>query len=271
MTSRHLALWLALALVPSTTGCDAVGGLLGTDGSKSSRSSGDESEADEASDDEAKPKKKSKKAKPEGSSEADAKPASKDAKDFPAPDSFASPPLVAGAFSRLRVTKNGQPDGEQLIEILEVTGDVVRAEVEAKGPTIVQFKVRVRDRTKPSGLDILEAKLKSATAPVITLSGAQLGMAQSMLHGQLDVFRFPDASAQKQRGDVTVPAGTFRGALIDDRQGEVPMLKLSMKSRTWYHPAVPTNGAVRIESEVGPDKYLYELLEFGTTGAKASL
>lgn len=275
MTIRPLAAWLLLALFTSTTGCDAVGGLLGADGSKSSKKSADETEEEEGdeSDDEPKKKKSSKKSSKKDAA-ATASAASGDAKDFPTPTSFDAPPILAGSYSRLKITKNGKPEGDQLIEILSVEGDQVRVEIETPGPqgsVIVQGLVKVRDRRRASGLDILEAKLKTGAGPVLSLSGAQLGMAQKMLHQQLDIFSYPDAAVEKRREDVTVPAGSFRGCMIYDREGQVPMLNMKFKNKNWVHPAVPTNGVVRIESEAGPDKYVYELVEFGKSGAKASL
>jgi hypothetical protein len=161
---------------------------------KSSKASDDEADetAIEEHDDE-KPKKKPKK-KSSKKAAATASAAAGDAKDFTAPTSFDAPPMVAGSYSRMRVTKNGKVDGEQLVEILSVDGDQVRVEIETPGPqgnVIVQGLVRVRDRRRPSGLDILEAKLKTGAGPVLSLTGAQLGMAQKMLHQQLDIFFFP--------------------------------------------------------------------------------
>lgn len=275
MTTRALASWLLLALFTSTTACDAVSGLLGADGSKSSKKSDDaEEESDESDDEEPKKKKSSKKKSAKSDASAAASAASGDAKDFPTPTSFDAPPILAGSYSRLKIVKNGKPEGEQLIEILSVEGDQVRVEIETPGPqgnVIVQGLLKVRDRRRASGLDILEAKLKTGAGPVLSLSGAQLGMAQQMLHQQLDIFSYPDASVEQRREDVTVPAGSFRGCMIYDREGQVPMLNMKFKNKTWVHPAVPTNGVVRIESEAGPDKYVYELVEFGKTGAKASL
>lgn len=275
MTIRPLAAWLLLALFTSTTACDAVSGLLGADGSKSSKQSADDAEEEsDESEDEPKKKKSSKKKDAKSEPSATASAASGDAKDFPTPTSFDAPPILAGSFSRLRVTKNGKVEGDQLIEVLSVEGDQVRVEIETPGPqgnVIVQGLVKVRDRRRASGLDILEAKLKTGAGPVLSLSGAQLGMAQKMLHQQLDIFSYPDAAVEKRREDVTVPAGSFRGCMIYDREGQVPMLQMKFKNRTWVHPAVPTNGVVRIESEAGPDKYVYELVEFGKSGAKASL
>jgi hypothetical protein len=200
------------------------------------------------------------------------------AKDFPAPSSFAAPPLVEGSSSRMRLTKGGKPDGEQLIKVLAVTGDQVRVEIAATSPktgeTIVQALLRLRDRRLPSGIEILEAHLKRAGGAPMKLSGAQLKASQALLGNQFDVFAFPDATQNPQREDVTVPAGVFKGCLVADREGTIRLPALGVRktrTRTWYHPAVTTNGIVKQESTTDGEKQISELVEMASSGAKSAL
>jgi hypothetical protein len=43
----------------------------------------------------------------------------------------------------------------------------------------------------------------------------------------------------------------------------------TQKSTSWFHPAVPINGAVKGASDDG--KWTIELLDFGTSGASSKL
>src|SRR5690606_35635050 len=121
------------------------------------------------------------------------------------------------------------------------------------------------DRRRPSGFDILEAQLKTGGDPVMRVSGAQVKGAQDALFRQLDVFGFPDPATEPRREDVTVPAGTFRGCMVSDREAtiQVPMIgRVVTRTRTWYHPSVVTNGIVRQEVDSNGEKQLYELVGF---------
>lgn len=73
--------------------------------------------------------------------------------------------------------------------------------------------------------------------------------------------------AQAAKEDVTVPAGTFQGAA--KFTATVSFAGMSQTSTSWFHPAVPINGAVKGVSEDG--KWKMELLDFGTTGAESKL
>jgi hypothetical protein len=73
------------------------------------------------------------------------------------------------------------------------------------------------------------------------------------------------ASAPKE--DITVAAGTFKGAA--KFKGTISMGPFSREIIGWYHPAVPMNGAVKSESTDGD--FVHELLDYGTSGAKSAL
>lgn len=199
-------------------------------------------------------------------------------KDVAAPASFDAPPFSAGATSRMRVTKGGQPDGEQIVKILSVSGDQVRVEIEsvsAKGErTIVQSLLRVRDRRVPSGLDLLEAQLKRGAAAPMKLSGPQLKASQGLLGNQTDGFAWPDAAKNPRREDITVPAGTYRGCVYAERESTVVLPLLGArktKMRSWYHPAVGTNGLVKQEATTNGETQLLELAEASASGARSAL
>jgi hypothetical protein len=201
-------------------------------------------------------------------------------KDFPVPGNHSAPALAAGAWSKLRISKGGQPSGEQTVKVLSVSGDQVRVEIQVANTsqpaadTIVQALLRTRDRRLPSGLDILEAQLKRGAATPLKLSGAQLKTTKQLLGNQFDIFAYPDSASTPQREDVTVPAGTFHGCMVADRESTITMPILgAIKSvqRTWYHPAVKTNGVVKQEVTSNGQKQLYELTAFAASGATSSL
>ena len=73
--------------------------------------------------------------------------------------------------------------------------------------------------------------------------------------------------AQASKEDVTVPAGTFQGAAKISVTAS--FAGMSQKSTSWFHPAVPINGAVKGASDDG--KWKLDLLDYGMTGATSKL
>ncbi len=73
--------------------------------------------------------------------------------------------------------------------------------------------------------------------------------------------------AQAAKEAITVPGGTFQGAAKFNVSAS--FAGMSQKSTSWFHPAVPINGAVKGVSDDG--KWKMELLDFGLTGATSQL
>jgi hypothetical protein len=65
-----------------------------------------------------------------------------------------------------------------------------------------------------------------------------------------------------EAGTIQVPAGSFAGTSLIETETKV--LGKSIKSKTWYHSAVPINGMVKSLSDDGST--LIELLSWGTDG-----
>jgi len=73
----------------------------------------------------------------------------------------------------------------------------------------------------------------------------------------------PDSPAEvaaEPKSDITVPAGTFKGAAAI--KGRVSLGPVEKSYSGWYHPAVPLSGGVKSRSDDGQVEV--ELLDYGT-------
>ena len=118
---------------------------------------------------------------------------------------------------------------------------------------VLQKVVTKTDDQSPQTIDF-------ATNPMASLLKTQFKSAAAAVVVTADVAQAPKES-------VTVPAGSFEGCAKVAVQ--VSILGSTLKSTSWFHPAVPINGSVKGVSDDG--KWTVELLDFGTTGASSKL
>jgi len=126
-------------------------------------------------------------------------------------------------------------------------------------------------RTADEAADVLlKVVTKTDDKPLQTIDFASTPMA-SLFKSQFKAVAqnavVSSDVAQASKETVTVPAGTFQGCAKFAVQ--VSAAGMTQKSTSWYHPAVPINGAVKGVSDDG--KWSIELLDFGTSGAASKL
>jgi hypothetical protein len=126
-------------------------------------------------------------------------------------------------------------------------------------------------RTADEAADVLlKVVSKTDDKPVQTIDFASTPMAglfKSQFKAVAQNVVVSADVAQASKESLTVPAGTFLGCAKVTAQ--VSVAGTTQKSTTWFHPAVPINGAVKGVSDDG--KWTIELLDFGTSGASSKL
>jgi len=138
------------------------------------------------------------------------------------------------------------------------------------GETTMQVAVtgleQVQESMDPDQMDLKWIKMKSGDDEVQKIDGMVLGMMKGTYKKALTGLVI---NIQPQGGTaaVRVPAGTFNGAT--KASAEVETTFGDFTSVGYWHPSVPLNGMVKSTSE--EDNSTMELIEFGTTGAKATI
>lgn len=138
------------------------------------------------------------------------------------------------------------------------------------GETTMQVAVTgledVQNSMDPEQMDLKWIKMKSGDNDVQRIDGMVLGMMKGTYRKALTGLVI---NIQPQGGTalVRVSAGTFNGATKASAQVETTFGDYS--SVGYWHPSVPLNGMVKSMSE--EDNSTMELIEFGTSGAKATI
>lgn len=138
------------------------------------------------------------------------------------------------------------------------------------GETTMQVAATGLDQVQrsmdPEQMDLKWIKMKSGDGEVQKIDGMVLGMMKGTYKKALTGLII---NIQPEGGSaaVRVPAGTFNGAT--KASAEVETTFGDFTSVGYWHPSVPLNGMVRSTSE--EDNSTMELIEFGTTGAKATI
>ena len=125
---------------------------------------------------------------------------------------------------------------------------------------------KVQESMDPELVDIKWIKMKSGDSEVQKIDGMVLGMMKGTYRKALTGLVI---NIQPEGGTaaVRVPAGTFNGAT--KATAEVESSFGDFISVGYWHPSVPLNGMVQSTNE--EENTTMELIEFGTTGAKATI
>lgn len=125
---------------------------------------------------------------------------------------------------------------------------------------------QVQQSMDPDQMDLKWIKMKSGDGEVQKIDGMVLGMMKGTYKKALTGLVI---NIQPEGGSaaVRVPAGTFNGATKASAEVETTLKDFTTVG--YWHPSVPLNGMVRSTSE--EDNSTMELIEFGTTGAKATI
>lgn len=209
-------------------------------------------------------------ASPGAGAKATTAPAS-DKKSYPSPNDFNLVPLAVGQWIRLAINTEGQPPSQTFIRIIGKEGNAFWCEIEQNmpsGTTVIQFLMDEASRNDFKPNSIKKLKLSVNKGPVQELTGPALAASGAMTEKYLRMIGKPDLS-KAARGDATVGAGEFKGCY--QHEYDETILGVTMKIKSWNHPAVPINGLVRSEGTADGKKTTTELIEMHLDGAKSAL
>jgi hypothetical protein len=192
-------------------------------------------------------------------------------KSYPAPEKFDVAPLAVGQWIRLLVTTEGQPPGQTFVRIVGKEGDAFWYEIESNTPTgttIVQLLMDDASRGTFSKSAIKKIKMKVGTGPVQEFSGPTMIAVSAIVDNYTSLLGKPNLD-KAERADASVNAGEFKGCYVHEIDQNI--MGISMKIKSWNHPAVPINGFVRSEGTANGNKTTTELFEMHMEGAKSKL
>lgn len=192
-------------------------------------------------------------------------------KSYPAPSDFNLVPMAVGQWIRLVVKTDGQPPAQTFIRIVGKEGDAFWCEIEQNTPTgttVIQFLMdeAARNDFKPNSIKKL--KLRVNTGPVQELSGVALAASGALTEKYIRMIGKPNLD-KAARSDASVNAGEFKGCY--QHEYDESILGVTMKIKSWNHPAVPINGLVRSEGTANGKNTTTELYEMHLEGAKSVL
>lgn len=194
-----------------------------------------------------------------------------DKKSFASPDKFEIAPAAVGQWVRMIVKTAGQPPAQTYVRIVGKEGDLFWYEIESNTPngtTVIQFLIEDATKSGFSKGSIKKLKMKAGTGPVQEFSGPAMMAVSAMTENYMHLIGRPNLD-KAERGDATVNAGEFKGCYIHNIEQSI--LTMSMKLKSWNHPAVPINGFVRSEGTVNGAQTTTELFEMHMDGAKSAL
>ncbi|HRI65903.1 MAG TPA: hypothetical protein PK156_16765 [Polyangium sp.] len=192
-------------------------------------------------------------------------------KSYPSPEKFDIAPLAVGQWIRMLVKTVGQPPAQTFIRIVGKEGDSFWYEIESNTPngtTVIQLLMDDVTKGNFSKGSIKKIKMKVGLAPVQEFSGPAMAAVSAMTDNYVAMFGRPNLD-KAERGDASVNAGEFKGCYIHEIDQSV--MGMSMKVKSWNHPAVPINGFVRSEGLANNAKTTTELYEMHMDGAKSVL
>lgn len=175
------------------------------------------------------------------------------------------PELEEGQWAEfLEVDDKGQP-AQVTYKVVGKEDNAIWLETERVSyfeRTVSKMLLDVTDWTAESGIKVKRMISRRNDEPAQELPPFMLDM---MANPLLAGFRFKvEAGAEES---ITVPAGTFEGAVRVDTEMKTPFG--NFKAVTWAHGAVPVAGYVKSQNE--EKTYTSELVAFGLSGAKSAL
>jgi hypothetical protein len=181
-------------------------------------------------------------------------------------------PIAVGQWVMFGITDD---DGDRMVmkqSIIEKDGDVVTLEmVTINEDDVIMQQLTVKglfegvQRGNMDEVEILKVRMKTNDDEPIEVESFILKMAQGMYTKSFKGW-VTQTSTVASGEDVVVPAGTFKGTTVVT--SEITATGESEETKSWVHPAVPMSGVVKSVYDDGD--YTMVLLDYGTTGAKAS-
>ncbi len=187
----------------------------------------------------------------------------------PQPGTVGPMPLATGQWAQYRLRLR---DGEQelrTVKILEKEGDDFWYEVVEEtyqGRTVVRLLVSFgNDRHHPH-VDLLALKRRDPKGRIEQVSRRELSLpivTYDTYRSQLTAFVAP--WPRLPQGTVVVPAGRFEGC--NHETSTITLRRHEQVIETWWHPAVPLSGFVRLQDSSGAVDN--DLVAYGTSGARS--
>jgi hypothetical protein len=191
-----------------------------------------------------------------------------------APAAYEPTPWAVGQWIVERTVDDKGNVAIQRISVVGADGGGMWLEIDRQDyfhHTITKILYSHMPRTPDEAADVLmKVVTKTDDKPVQTIDFATTPMAslfKSQFKAVAQAGMVSTDVAQAPKETVTVPAGTFQDCAKFAVQ--VSVMGTTQKSTSWFHPAVPINGAVKGASDDG--KWTIELLDFGTSGASSKL
>jgi hypothetical protein len=187
------------------------------------------------------------------------------------PSSYDPMPWAVGQWVAFKVTEEGRPPSVSVMKIVGREGNGWWLEFETQdyyNRSVMKVLYARQPKGPDDAVDALQrVVMKSNDGPVQELDFAGNPFAAMMKKSMTNTSFAAPAVSKESTEDVTVAAGSFKGAAAFDTTVTVGPVRRSFKG--WFHPAVPLNGGVRSVSEDG--KVVSELLGCGTSGARSAL
>jgi hypothetical protein len=191
-----------------------------------------------------------------------------------APSSYEPMPWAEGQWILLRNhTGEGKAPSVTRMSIVRKEGDGFWVQTETQDyqhRTLIQMLyARQPLNTQEAGDAIVKMIVKQDDRDPVTYEQGNpaMSMARAMLRNNTVSLVVPENVASLPRESVNVAAGSFAGTI--SAPVSVSVGPFTKRFTSWYHPAVPINGAVKSTSEDG--SLASELLDYGTTGAQSAL
>ena len=181
--------------------------------------------------------------------------------DLPAADGM-TPPLAAGQWVRYGLTWRDGSHSTMDYRVVGVQGDSTMLQIEdARRGHRKTFHITVKlgDRSAADGFEVTALRVQDH-GRTEAIPERMLAQFQPLLQHFLELMATDWAGGEHE--DVTVPAGSFHGCTVKERDASYG--GVTQHARILYHPGVPVTGMVRFAGQ--ENNQTFELMGFGTNG-----
>lgn len=190
-----------------------------------------------------------------------------------APSSYEPQPWKQGQWVLFRsVDKEGRPSVTRM-SVVEEGAEGIWLEFDQQdyfGRTITKVLYSAQPQSAEQATDVVQkiiTKRNDEAVQTMDYTDPNMAFMKGMAKSAMPAMVYPQSVENHPKEDVSVPAGTFQGAA--KYPASVTFGPIQQRLTNWFHPAVPLNGAVKAVSDDG--SYTYELLDYGSDGARSAL
>lgn len=181
--------------------------------------------------------------------------------EVPAADGTTAP-LVPGQWVRYGLTWRDGSRSTMDYRVVGVSGDSTTLQIEdaRRGHRkVFHMTVKFGDRRSPDSFEITALRVQDQ-GRTETIPDRMVQQYQPLLQHFLELMAVDWAGGERE--DVEVPAGTFHGCTVKERDASYG--GVTQHARILYHPGVPVTGMVRFAGQ--ENNQTFELMGFGTNG-----